>query len=100
MKADHFAGWASNHHFPDRKHKFVGGEGPGMDAIVGQRLAHHPPRNIGLPDKESEQSRHRMDLDRWVIHRGGDYFFSPSIDSMRDYITGEPDYKTPFKAKL
>ncbi|KAF4124285.1 Dyp-type peroxidase family [Geosmithia morbida] len=89
--------WASNHHFPDRKHKFVGNEGPGIDAIVGQRLDHHPARSIGLPDGK-DPTEHRMELDRWVIHRGGEYFFSPSIEAMDTYLTEAPDY--PVKAKL
>ncbi|KAK3400889.1 hypothetical protein B0T20DRAFT_371568 [Sordaria brevicollis] len=83
--------WASNHHFPDRKSNFVGEHGPGIDAIVGQRLAHHPPRSIGLPDGK-EPTEARMGLDRWVIPRGGEYFFAPSIKAMKEYLTGPPDY--------
>ena len=33
-----------------------------------------------------------MDLDTWVIPRGGEYFFTPSIEALRDYLTGPPDY--------
>lgn len=70
-----------------------------MDAIVGQRLSHHPPRAIGLPHNE-DKSPHRLALDRWVIHKGGEYFFSPSIEAMETYLTGESDYNPTFKAKL
>ncbi|TVY42074.1 Peroxidase [Lachnellula occidentalis] len=90
--------WASNHQFPDGKDKVVNG-GPGIDPIVGQRLPIHPARSIGLPDKEVA-SRHRMTLDRWVIHKGGEYFFSPSIEAMEGYLTGPSDYSPVFKAKL
>ncbi|KAL1850362.1 dye-decolorizing heme-containing peroxidase [Paecilomyces lecythidis] len=83
--------WASNHHFPDRKTKFVGEHGPGIDAIVGQRLSHHPPRSIGLPDGK-DPTEARLDLDRWVIHRGGEYFFTPSIEALQGYLTDTPDY--------
>ncbi|TVY42788.1 Peroxidase [Lachnellula subtilissima] len=83
--------WASNNHFPDKKTKYVGEHGPGLDGIVGQRLSHHPPRSLGLPDG-NEPSENRIELDNWVIHRGGEYFFSPSIEALREYFTGPPDY--------
>ncbi|KAH7418967.1 hypothetical protein BKA64DRAFT_649774 [Cadophora sp. MPI-SDFR-AT-0126] len=83
--------WASNHHFPDKKTRYVGDQGPGIDAIVGQRLSHHPPRSLGLPDGK-EPSEERIELDNWVIHRGGEYFFTPSIEALHDYLTGPHDY--------
>ncbi|KAF7950551.1 hypothetical protein EAE96_007833 [Botrytis aclada] len=83
--------WASNHHFPDRKDKFVGEHGPGIDAIVGQRLDHHPPRSIGLPDGK-DPTEARVQLDRWVVQRGGEYFFSPGIKALEGYLTDAPDY--------
>jgi hypothetical protein len=67
---------------------------------VGQRLDHHPPRSIGLPDGKDPTEYH-MDLESWVIHKGGEYFFSPSIDAMKNYLTAPDDYKgTPISAKL
>lgn len=81
------AGWASNHYFPDRKTTFVGGEGPGIDAIVGQRLDHHPPRTIGLPDGQMP-SVARMPLESWVVQKGGDYFFTPSLSALKGELTG------------
>ncbi|KAB8294323.1 hypothetical protein EYC80_009741 [Monilinia laxa] len=83
--------WASNHHFPDRKDNFAGEHGPGIDAIVGQRLDHHPPRSIGLPDGK-EPTEARVALDRWVVQRGGEYFFSPGINALKGYLTDAPDY--------
>ncbi|KAF7911766.1 uncharacterized protein EAE98_011881 [Botrytis deweyae] len=83
--------WASNHHFPDRKDKFVGEHGPGIDAIVGQRLDHHPPRSIGLPDGK-DPTEARVQLDRWVVQRGGEYFFSPGIQALEGYLTDPSDY--------
>ena len=42
-----------------------------------------------------------MDLESWVVHKGGEYFFSPSIDAMRNYLTGPSDYEgTALGAKL
>ncbi|OQD90969.1 hypothetical protein PENANT_c001G08653 [Penicillium antarcticum] len=79
--------WASNHHFPDDKTHVVGEEGPGIDAIVGQRLEHHPPRSFATIDHE-EGSGHRMPLESWVVQRGGDYFFVPSISTLRKELTG------------
>ncbi|KAM0716673.1 hypothetical protein Q7P37_008118 [Cladosporium fusiforme] len=91
--------WASNHAFPNRKHKFVGEHGPGIDAIVGQRQEHHPERSIGLPDGK-DPTEHRMKLESWVVQRGGDYFFAPSIEAITDYLTGPNDYDTVASAKL
>lgn len=59
--------------------------------MVGQRLSHHPPRSLGLPDG-NEPSEARIELDNWVIHRGGEYFFSPSVEALREYLTGPHDY--------
>jgi Dyp-type peroxidase family len=87
--------WASNHYFPDRKSHFIDDHGPGIDAIVGQKLDHHPPRSIGLPDGKNPTEA-RVDLDRWVIHRGGEYFFSPSINALKGYLTGASDYPPAF----
>ncbi|KAJ8063257.1 hypothetical protein OCU04_008488 [Sclerotinia nivalis] len=87
--------WASNHHFPDRKDKFVGGHGPGIDAIVGQRLDHHPPRSIGLPDGK-DPTEARVELERWVVQRGGEYFFSPGIKALKGYLTNDSDYPPEF----
>lgn len=91
--------WASNHHFPDRKDMFVGGDGPGIDAIVGQRLSHHPPRSIGLPDG-NDPTEARMELDSWVVHKGGEYFFTPSIEALKTYLTGPSDYPSARASKL
>ncbi|CAG7920664.1 unnamed protein product [Penicillium olsonii] len=79
--------WASNHYFPDRKTNFVGDDGPGIDAIVGQRLEHHPERTIGLPDGQTP-TKSRMKLDSWVYQRGGDYFFTPSLSALNNELTG------------
>ncbi|KAE8357036.1 hypothetical protein BDV28DRAFT_144699 [Aspergillus coremiiformis] len=81
--------WASNHHFPDRKAHLLGGHGPGIDAIVGQKLSHHPPRSICLPDGKVPTETH-LSLDRWVIPRGGEYFFTPSIAALRGYLASPP----------
>lgn len=29
-----------------------------------------------------------MPLESWVIQRGGDYFFTPSIDALKNELTG------------
>ncbi|KAF5858292.1 hypothetical protein ETB97_004611 [Aspergillus alliaceus] len=73
--------WASNHHFPNHKQEAVGPEGPGVDAFAAQRLSHHPPRSISLPDSK-HPSAVRLDLDSWVVHRGGEYFFTPSVEGL------------------
>lgn len=98
-KAYPFQGWASEHHFPTSKHESVGNEGPGIDAIVGQRLDHHPPRKIALPDGKVP-TEHRMELDSWVAHKGGEYFFSPSIEAIMGYLTGPSDLNLSPRAEL
>ncbi|KAJ5726993.1 hypothetical protein N7493_006020 [Penicillium malachiteum] len=75
--------WASNHQFPDKKGHVVGEHGPGIDAIA----CTSPPRSIGLPSSDGT-SRDRMPLDSWVVQKGGDYFFVPSIDALRTQLTG------------
>ena len=34
-----------------------------------------------------------MELDSWVVHKGGEYFFSPSIEAMKTYLTAPGDYE-------
>ncbi|KAA8645098.1 hypothetical protein EYZ11_008150 [Aspergillus tanneri] len=81
--------WANNHHFPGNKYDAVGMNGPGIDAIAGQRLAHHPPRNMGLPDGK-RPSEARLSLGSWVTHRGGEYFFAPSLKALREDLSSAP----------
>lgn len=66
-------------------------EGPGLDAIAGQRLSHHPDRSLGLPDGK-RPSVTRIAPEQWVVHRGGEYFFSPSIHALDTYLTEKNDY--------
>ena len=58
---------------------------------MGQRLSHHPKRTLGLPDGNNPTEA-RIELDSWVIIKGGEYFFSPSIDALQGYLTGPHDY--------
>ncbi|GFF31041.1 dye-decolorizing peroxidase msp1 [Aspergillus udagawae] len=81
--------WASNHHFPSNKYDAVGLSGPGIDGIAGQRLAHHPPRNMGLPDGK-KPSEARLSLGAWVTHKGGEYFFAPSLKALREDLSSAP----------
>jgi len=69
----------------------VGDDGPGLDAIVGQQKKGSTRGTFGLPDGK-EQSSARIDLDSWVIQRGGEYFFTPSKEALDKYITAPADY--------
>jgi len=60
---------------------------------VGQKLPHHPPRSIGLPDGK-DPTEARLELESWVTHRGGEYFFTPSIKALQGYLT-EPGTDYP-----
>lgn len=54
---------------------------------MGQRLEHHPPRSIGLPDGK-DPTEARMPLESWVVQKGGEYFFAPSMSALHKELTG------------
>ncbi|KAB5592132.1 Peroxidase 2 [Ceratobasidium theobromae] len=73
--------WANNQRFPPFKTKKVVA---GFDPIIGQAN--------GLPREtlgSSEGPRMTLPID-FVISRGGEYFFSPSIDALRHHFAGVP----------
>ncbi|TFK38587.1 hypothetical protein BDQ12DRAFT_631188 [Crucibulum laeve] len=71
-------GWANNAAFPfTEKTPQV----PGLDAIIGQG----PGRQLSGIDPNNPATELVLTQD-WVIPRGGEYFFSPSIKSLKDTI--------------
>jgi hypothetical protein len=86
-----FQGWANNAKFPIGKDGVsIGGApilpvtpiiptatGPGLDAIIGMG----PNRSlVGIDPADATKS---LSLDaNWVIPKGGEYFFSPSISAI------------------
>lgn len=85
--------------------KHNGGVSQGIDPIIGQV---HPNRNgkptggrvsakyqqppqIPFPDSDLEKPAPQVydgnvDLDRIVVPRGGEYFFTPSIAALKTYL--------------
>lgn len=41
-----------------------------------------------------------MELESWVVHKGGEYFFAPSLDAITTYLTGPDDYDFAPSARL
>ncbi|OQE27996.1 hypothetical protein PENFLA_c005G10315 [Penicillium flavigenum] len=72
----------------------------GIDAIIGQmppdyRHEHdvtkyeHPAPVANFPDVQKPvptPSKHYIPIERWVIPRGGEYFFAPSISGMKETL--------------
>ncbi|KAF9484599.1 Dyp-type peroxidase [Pholiota conissans] len=70
--------WVNNTGFP-----FGTPEVPGVDPILGQG----PGRDIGITGYDPNDPKAVLKLDaEWVIPRGGEYFFSPSIKGLSDAI--------------
>ena len=74
-------GWANRIDFPPKSPVT-----PGFDPIIGQNI--NGPGGTGLRTmvgaNPSEQSK-TLDLPvEWVVPKGGEYFFSPSIPALRD----------------
>jgi hypothetical protein len=72
--------WANNRDFPIREPV-----APGFDPIIGQ--IHGEVRDMtGADDDKTEVA---LSLDRqWVQSKGGEYFFSPSIEALNGVISG------------
>jgi Dyp-type peroxidase family len=87
--------WANNAKFPPGKDKLTPPVPvPGMDPIIGQL-----PRNptTPLPIRElvgsnpAAQTKELTLHQEWVISKGGEYFFSPSISALRDVFVRAAD---------
>ena len=77
-----------------------GAQAQGIDAIIGQlppdyrdkenpTLYDHPAPVINVPDVEKpvpDVNKNFVPIGRWVIPRGGEYFFTPSISGLQDTL--------------
>ncbi|KAG9090903.1 hypothetical protein FRC06_000831, partial [Ceratobasidium sp. 370] len=73
--------WANNVNFPPNK-GFPEGQGPGFDPIVGQA-------NGASRATLGTNSGPRLTLPQdFVVSRGGEYFFSPSIQALKTVFAG------------
>ncbi|KAJ5238116.1 hypothetical protein N7489_008207 [Penicillium chrysogenum] len=101
--------WANSPDGPTDMAKHNGGVSQGIDPIIGQV---HPSRNgkstgdqinakyqqppqIPFPDSDLEKPApqvydKKLDLDRIVVPHGGEYFFTPSIEALKNYLPNRP----------
>ncbi|KAJ5229678.1 hypothetical protein N7489_010386 [Penicillium chrysogenum] len=93
--------WANKADKPVDFSDKLGGKAPqGIDAIIGQMPPYYraendvtkydsPAPNANFPDVEKpvpKPSKHWIPIERWVIPRGGEYFFAPSISGIRETL--------------
>lgn len=99
------AGWANNPGFPFAKGAGQGnasappveapptGTGPGFDSIIGVNAPGKPRFIIGTKPAEADalstlelvNKPTELAFDNvWVVPRGGEYFFSPSISALQE----------------
>ncbi|CAG7949027.1 unnamed protein product [Penicillium nalgiovense] len=83
------SGWASNRTFAPN----TGIEGgPGVDPIISQRnRPDHPEGYVNIYDKPDDESPYKLPLKfvAWTDQRGGEYFFTPSIEALKTKLTEE-----------
>ncbi|KAJ5143325.1 Dyp-type peroxidase [Penicillium bovifimosum] len=93
--------WANTENGPNDRTKQCGGaQGQGIDPIIGQlppdyrdkedpTIYEHPAPVVNMPDIEKpvpDVNKHFIPIGRWVIPRGGEYFFTPSISGLQDTL--------------
>jgi Dyp-type peroxidase family len=87
--------WANNPNFPPGKNKLTPPiPVPGFDAIIGQ-VAPIPTTTPVIRDlvgtNPAAQTKELTLHAEWVISKGGEYFFSPSISALRDVFVPAAD---------
>jgi hypothetical protein len=60
---------------------FTDKHGPGIDAIIGQAKGGGV-REMNISDIDDESKKVGLPKD-WVISRGGEYYFAPSISQLK-----------------
>lgn len=74
--------WANNSGFPFDKPEE---NQPGFDAIIGANHFDQPEPSRFMVGFDANDQKKRLDLtNEWVISRGGEYFFSPSISALQE----------------
>ncbi|KAJ8125147.1 dyp-type peroxidase [Lasiodiplodia mahajangana] len=73
--------WANNERFPPKANSTPPVPTPGIDAIIGVGGPGVPRAMVGTDPAAATES---LDFTaKWVIPRGGEYFFSPSISALK-----------------
>jgi Dyp-type peroxidase family len=84
-------GWANNPRFPPGKGTAKPPIAtPGFDPLIGRAPTEDPCRNLvgHIPDPAFATDTLNLTAN-WVIPRGGEYFFSPSISALRNTLAQE-----------
>ncbi|KAF2736410.1 Dyp-type peroxidase [Polyplosphaeria fusca] len=76
--------WANNEKFPVEK-PFLSG----FDPIIGQKVDQSPPREMIGANGDNVSSPMKLEA-QWVNSKGGEYFFSPSIPTLKNVIAKPP----------
>lgn len=85
--------WSNNIRFPFGK---PGVPTPGFDAIIGQTTEDLPPRVLSGTDPKNPAPELTLNQ-QWVVTRGGEYFFSPSIPALRERFAKKNTYVTELR---
>lgn len=81
--------WASNKVFPPNKDI---DEGPGVDPFISQRnRPDHPEGHVSIFNKSDDDHPHLLKLGYlpWIDQKGGEYFFTPSINALKTTLSEE-----------
>ncbi|PVH81248.1 peroxidase TAP [Cadophora sp. DSE1049] len=77
--------WANNASFPDNNDTDPEIPFPGFDPIIGAAHFNKPEPSRQMVGFDAESQGKSLDLsDEWVIAKGGEYFFSPSISALQE----------------
>ncbi|TGJ80762.1 dyp-type peroxidase [Xylaria hypoxylon] len=75
--------WANNNQFPPKTAATPPVPAPGIDPIIGVGIG--TPRQMVGTSPDISKSNQELDFTaKWVIPRGGEYFFSPSISALKN----------------
>ena len=73
-------GWANNTGFPPKPAT----SNIGFDPIIGQNKG--ADRSLTGFDPKNQSASLDLGIQQFVVPRGGEYFFSPSIDALKNVI--------------
>ena len=76
--------WANNQGFPFGKNPAQ----TGFDPLIGQDG--NTPRTMAGADPLNPDKQFNLGSNRFVVPKGGEYFFSPSISTIRDVLAKKP----------
>ncbi|KAI0521243.1 hypothetical protein F5B22DRAFT_662354 [Xylaria bambusicola] len=76
--------WANNRTFPPKTTTVPPVPAPGIDPIIGVATDNLPRQMVGASPDISGANTELDFSARWVISRGGEYFFTPSIPALKN----------------